>query len=150
MNRFKRYLSKEIGIEFKACLYFLCFLFFYWCYRLLQGSVEANIVVMAEMIFSTYIMGYIQVFLLRNFDEAEELTGFGIVASTACAGLYTGLSYVTGWFDRNMLATALFFIYLLLCYICVFLVYKLKRDIDTMQLNMELEEFKKTKGEADE
>ena len=69
----ERYLTKEIGIEFKACLYFFAILFFYCMYRILTGSLDASIIHMAEMIFACYIIGYIQVYLLWNFDEAEAL-----------------------------------------------------------------------------
>ena len=94
MSRFKQYLASEIGIEFKACLYFFAILFFYSMYRILQGSFFANIIVMAEMIFSTYIMGYIQVYLLGNFDEAEQLTWREILASVFCSAVYTGVSFL--------------------------------------------------------
>ena len=67
MSLLERYLAVEIGIEFKACLYFFCILFFYSMYRLLCGSMEASILHMGEMIFLTYGMGYIQKYILDNF-----------------------------------------------------------------------------------
>lgn len=143
MNRFKRYLSEEIGIEFKACLYFFAILFFYSVYQLIQGSFYASIAVMAEMIFATYFMGYIQVYLLGNFDEAER---FGIREGAAmlfCSFVYVALSFLLRWFDRNIPVTVLYFFWMLLCYVCAFLVYKIKRDIDTAMLNRELDEFKR-------
>lgn len=69
----EHYLTKEIGIEFKACLYFFCILFFYSVYRVVGGSLEASIIHMSEMILLTYAMGYVQVYLLSNFDEGEHL-----------------------------------------------------------------------------
>ena len=69
----ERYLTKEIGIEFKACLYFYALLFFYCVYRVCVGSTVAEILHMAEMIFLTYIVGYLQVYLLWNFDESDHL-----------------------------------------------------------------------------
>ena len=149
MSRFKRYLASEIGIEFKACLYFFAILFFYSMYRILQGSFFANIIVMAEMIFSTYIMGYIQVYLLGNFDEAEQLTWREILASVFCSIVYSGISFLGKWYDRNITVTVLFFCYILFCYICVFFVYKVKRDVDTAVLNQELENFKKKSNRSD-
>ena len=143
MSRFKQYLGSEIGIEFKACLYFFAILFFYSMYRILQGSFFANIIVMAEMIFSTYIIGYIQVYLLGNFDEAEQMGWKEILGSFFCSILYTIVSIVGNWYDRNVTTTILFFCYILFCYICVFLVYKVKRDVDTAMLNQELENFKR-------
>ena len=149
MSRFKQYLASEIGIEFKACLYFFAILFFYSMYRILQGSFFANIIVMAEMIFSTYIMGYIQVYLLGNFDEAEQLTWREILASVFCSIVYSGISFLGKWYDRNITITVLFFCYILFCYICVFFVYKVKRDVDTAVLNHELENFKKKSNRSD-
>ena len=64
----ERYLTKEIGIEFKACLYIYALLFFYCVYRLSCGRSDASIWHMAEMIFSTYVMGYLQVYVLWHFD----------------------------------------------------------------------------------
>lgn len=145
MNSLKKYLSSEIGIEFKAGLYFFTILFFYCLYRIGQGSFQADIIIMAEMIFGAYVMGYIQVFLLGNFDEGES---FGIregLSSLLCSALYTVTSFILNWYDRNIMATAAFFFYMLFCYVCMFLVYKIKRDIDTELLNQELEEFKKRK-----
>ena len=149
MSRFKQYLASEIGIEFKACLYFFAILFFYSMYRILQGSFFANIIVMAEMIFSTYIMGYIQVYLLGNFDEAEQLTWREILASVFCSIVYSSISFFGKWYDRNITVTVLFFCYILFCYICVFFVYKVKRDVDTAVLNQELENFKKKSNRSD-
>ncbi len=145
MNRFKKYLYHEIGIEFKACLYFFVILFFYSVYRLIQGSFYASIAVMAEMIAATYFMGYTQVYLLGNFDEAEQFGEKEAMATLLCSFLYTALSFFLRWFDRNVRVTVLFFFWMLLCYICAFLVYKIKRDIDTAMLNRELEAFKQTK-----
>lgn len=146
MSRFKKYLSREIGIEFKAGLYFFAILFFYSLYRIWQGSFFANIIIMAEMISATYVMGYLQVFFLGNFDEAEQFERKVGLASLFCSVLYMVTSYILNWFDRNMTVTVLFFFYIFFCYVCMYLVYKIKRDIDTEMLNQELEHFKKRKG----
>ena len=71
ISLWEAYLTREIGIEFKACLYFFAILFFYCVYRLINGSREAGILEMAEMIVTCYIIGYIQVYVFGNFDEAE-------------------------------------------------------------------------------
>lgn len=143
MNGLKRYLSLEIGIEFKACLYFFCILFFYAMYKILGGSLEADIIVMAEMICSTYFMGYIQYFLFDNFDEGKH---FGIkegILAVICSGIYTMISFLLRWYDRDIKVTVIFFIYILFAFVCAAFVYRIKRDIDTMQLNQDLEQFKK-------
>lgn len=145
MKRFKRYLSAEIKIEFKACLYFFAILFFYAVYQLVRGRFYTGIAQMAEMILATYAMGYVQVFLLGNFEEAEHVGKRELGSAFLCMTVYTALSWLLGWYDRNAAATALFFLWLSACYGSIMLVYRIKRDIDTENLNMELEAFKNRK-----
>lgn len=139
----QRYLTKEIGIEFKACLYFFCILFFYSLYRILTGRLDASIIHMAEIIFLTYFMGYVQVFLLSNFDESESLRGKEIFYVILCSFIYTLISYLGKWFDRNMAVSVGFFFYMMFAYFCAFLIYKFKRDIDEKILNEDLKAFQK-------
>ena len=56
LTKLERYLLEEIGVEFKACIYFFCYLFYYSMYKLLGGNTSASIIHMAEMIFLTYGM----------------------------------------------------------------------------------------------
>ena len=149
VEKLKKFLSLEIGIEIKACLYFSIIMFFYFCYRILTGSLEASIPLMVEIVLTAYAMSYLQVYLLQNFDEAERFGSGVIVRSLFCTTLYTAVSYLLGWFDRNLTAAFAFFLYMMLTYVCVFLIYKLKRDIDTAQLNRELEQFKSRKEESE-
>ena len=135
------YLTKEIGIEFKSCLYFFAFLFFYCVYRMLNGIFDASILHMTEQIFTCYIIGYIQVYLFNNFDEADSLKGKEFAGMAICTFLYCAVSDVGKWFDRSILVTLLFAAYVLLTYLCVFLIYKSKRQIDDKILNEELRLF---------
>ena len=123
----ERYLTKEIGIEFKACLYFFALLFFYCVYRLCTGFKVAEIWHMAEMIFLTYIVGYIQVFLLWNFDESDELGKKEILGISICTMIYTAVSYFGNWFDKNIYVTAGFAGYVIFLYVCVYFVYTCRR-----------------------
>lgn len=145
----ERYLTKEIGIEFKACLYFFALLFFYCVYRLCMGFKVAEILHMAEMIFLTYIVGYIQVFLLWNFDESDELGKKEIVGISICTLIYTAVSYFGNWFDKNIDVTVGFAGYVIFLYVCVYFVYKCRRKIDDKILNYDLELFK-TRSEKEE
>lgn len=145
MNWLKRYLYSEIGIEFKACLYFGIILFFYFLYCIIGGSFYASIIIMTEMVFTTYMMGYIQVYLLGNFDEAERVGIKEGIFSVGCSVLYTAISFLGKWYDRDIRVSIYFFFYMLLCYGCVFLCYKVKRDADTVKLNKELNDFKSRK-----
>ena len=45
--------------------------------------------------------------------------------------IYALLSYVFSWFDKNIAVSAGFILYLLILYVCVFLVYRTKRRITT-------------------
>ncbi|WP_026662336.1 DUF3021 family protein [Butyrivibrio proteoclasticus] len=135
------YLTKEISIEFKACLYFFAFLFYYCMYRVIGGVYDASILHMTELILACYIIGYIQVYLLWNFDEADKLGGKEILGIALCTAVYTAISWLFNWFDKNIIATALFAAYILLVYFCVYLVYKYKRIIDDKKLNEDLKLF---------
>ncbi len=149
MNRLKRYLSLEIEVEFKACLYFFCILFFYVMYRILGGSFKADIIVMAQMICTTYAMGYIQYFVFDNFDEGRH---FGIkegMFAVICSGIYTAVSYLFRWYDRNIKVTVLFSIYIFFAIVCAAVVYRIKREADTIRLNRELENFKKNRKDRE-
>lgn len=141
ISAWERYLTKEIGIEFKACLYFFAILFFYCMYQVICGVYEADILHMAEMIFMTYAMGYLQVYLLSDFDEGEVLGGKEIGYLMFCSLLYGGVSWLGGWFDRNLWVCVGFFFYIAFTYVCAFLVYKAKRRIDEKLLNEDLRTF---------
>lgn len=143
----EKYLTKEIGIEFKACLYFYCILFFYCMYKIYIGSMEANIIHMAQMIFLTYCMGYLQVFVLFDFDESDCVGGKEVCCMILCSFLYASASYFGKWFDGRFVLSLGFFAYMLFAYGCAFWVYKLKRDIDGKILNEELKAFQERNGE---
>ncbi len=142
-EKLKTYLSVEILIEYKACLYFGCILAYACFYFLCRGIYSVNIFHMLEMIFAAYFVSYLQVYVLHNLDEAERYDLEYAAGMLLCAGVYTGLSYLLGWFERNAAATGLFAVYMLLVYFCITLINKLKRKIDTENLNRTLEEFKK-------
>lgn len=142
----ERYIEKEIKIEFKACLYFFCILFFYSMYRLLCGIYDASILHMAEMIFLTYAMGYVQVYLLSNFDECETIRRKELSYMVLCTVIYTGLSFLFRWFDRNPAVSIGFACYILIVYFCAFLIYKAKRRIDEKILNDDLKAFQERNG----
>lgn len=142
ISLWERYLTKEIGIEFKACLYFFAILFFYCMYRLFNGQTEAGILHMGEMILACYLIGYLQVYVLWDFDEADRIGVREVTGMSLCTLIYSGLSYLLNWFDRNIFVTLGFAAYLIVTYICVILIYMTKRRIDDKKLNDELALFK--------
>ncbi len=135
------YLTKEIGIEFKACLYFFAILFFYCMVRILQGSFQADILHMTVMIFTCYIIGYIQVYVFANFDEAEKLGKREICGLICCAAFYCLVAHFGNWFDKDLKILLIFLVYLLITYFCVILIYRSKRRIDDKKLNEDLRLF---------
>ena len=148
LTLWERYLTKEIGIEFKACLYFFAILFFYCVYRLVMGKVDASMLHMAEMIFATYIIGYLQVYLFWNFDEADSLNGREWLGMGVCTLIYCTLSYLLNWFDKKIWLTVGFGVYVVVMYICVFFIYKSKRHIDDKKLNEDLRLFQSGHGKV--
>ena len=100
------------------------------------------------MFCTAYVIVYIQYYLLGNPDEAERLGLSRMLGILCCVLLYTVMSYFWNWFDRNLFVTALFLVYMISIYLCVFLINKIKRVIDTNRLNHLLTEFKK--GEVHE
>lgn len=142
LSKFEQYLVTEIGIEFKATLYFFCILFFESMYYLYKGANSIPIPIIIEMILACYFMGYVQVYLFNNFDEADRLGLRELFGIILCTGLYTAVSYAFGWFDRNLLVTLLFAAYIVLSYACIFLVYLIRRRLESKMLNEMLQDYK--------
>lgn len=121
----------------------MCILAFYAIYRLLYGSLEASILHMVEMLCLAYVMGYVQLYLLNNFDEGEQLRGREILYLLLCASIYTVASYWGGWFERSMIVSVVFEFYMIFAYFFAFLIYKIKRSVDEKLLNADLRHFRK-------
>lgn len=142
-QKLKRYLSTEIGIEYKSCMYFFAMLFYDSMYLITQKIYAVSLLHMAEMILAAYGMGYLQVLLLGNFDEAERFGKREAVYTLLCVGLYTGISFLCGWFDRQPVVTGIFGLYCVVMYLSAYLVNKVKRHIDTEQLNVMLQAYQR-------
>lgn len=103
------------------------------------------------MIGLTYAMGYVQMYLLSNFDEGYHVGKRGLLYAVLCSLFYTGISFLCKWFDQSRAVSVGFFFYMLLIYGCAFLVYRSKREIDERLLNDELRAFQERgKGEEHE
>ena len=92
--------------------------------------------------FLTYAVGYLQVYVLWNFDESDEISKKELLGIIICTIIYTAVSYIGKWFDRNSYVTLGFTAYIVFVYICVYLVYKCRRRIDDKILNSDLKLFK--------
>ncbi|WP_251389666.1 DUF3021 domain-containing protein [Mediterraneibacter agrestimuris] len=145
-NRWSQFLSREIAIEYKASIYSICVTFYYYIYQIIQHSLKANILYLMEIVFVCYLMGYVQVYLLQNFDEADSLGKKEVVKIIICSTLYTAISQILQWFDSCWINTVVFWGYIFSCYTCIFLINKLKRKIDTKRLNFLLDNYKKQGG----
>lgn len=141
LTKWYRFLGKEIGIEYKACLYFFAILFYVGCYRFLCGEYSVSLLHLAEVIMTTYIMGYLYVYVLDCMDEAPAYTPKIIMEMVVCSIAYAVLSYVFSWMDHSVTANVLFAFYMMLGHVCMLLVNRIKRDVDTMELNDMLKEF---------
>ncbi len=148
MSKWKKFISLEIAIEIKACLYFGMILFFYFVFRVWRGSFTADIIQMTEMVLTAYVMNYLQVYVMHNFDEAEQFGVSVIIQCIVCSSLYAMASFFFGWYERIKAVSAGFFLYMLLSYLCTFFIFKIRRDLDTSRLNQELEDFKNRKKEV--
>lgn len=145
-EKFMHYLGAEIWIEYKACLYSYCIMVFYCGFLLFRRIYQARILILSEMVIAAYFMGYMQVYLLKNFDESDRLGKHEIFSTLLCSFLYTLISYILSWFGRSLPATGLFFLFMLFSFGCVYLVNKIRRAYDTRNLNRMLAEFKKGEG----
>lgn len=148
LSLWERYLSREIGIEFKACLYFFCVLFYYGVYRLCTGRNTAELLHMAEMILLCYAAGYLQVYALWNFDEAEKLGKKETAGLVICVLIYTAGSWLFNWLDRSAAATAGFAAWTGVMFLSAFLVYRYRRILDDKKLNEDLKIFQARGGKS--
>lgn len=139
---FKNYLSREISIDYKACAYFFCLFLFYCTYLLLQGTYVASILYLGEMFICTYIVSYLQVYLFWNFDEADRIGIKEAVGMLISALLYTLVSYLCGWFEKSLMASVYFMVYLVFIFLSLYVTNLIKRRIDTKELNQMLKGFK--------
>jgi membrane protein implicated in regulation of membrane protease activity len=147
LSKLEKYIATEIGIELKSCLYFYCIMLFLCIFLMLQGRFYVSIITMIEIIVTIYIICNIQVYLFHNFDEADRLELMELIGILVCTGMYTVISYLLGWFERNLTVTISFALFMIFSYVCVYFVYKIKRTIETKQLNNLLSDYKKRKGE---
>lgn len=146
-SKWKDFLSKEIAIDYKTCIYALCVLIFDTGFQLWHHQYYISILFLLEMITCAYIVTYVQVYLFNDFDEAKRFYLKEWVELLVCIILYDLLAYLLGWFGRGNVAWVLIFfsVYLLICYFSIYIANKIKRKIDTNRLNQLLEDYKKKK-----
>jgi len=137
----EKYVTRKIGVEIACCLMFFLALCFYCGYRLIYGELNAEILHMFEMVMLAYILGWIQSLIGSDFDEADRLGIKDWAVVIAGAGIYAAASWIFGWFGRDIWAVVLFGVYMVIAYLCSYLVYAMKRAIDAKLLNVDLKQF---------
>lgn len=139
------YLTKKIGAEIKCCLAFFLILCFYCAYRWIMGFTEAGIIHMLEMVWLAYVLQWIQILLHSDFDEVDTL-GFKEWSLILIGSFsYSFVGYLGNWFDKSVVVSIGFWFYMVCCYLCTFLIYKIKRVIDAKHLNKDLKLFQERK-----
>lgn len=136
------WLTRKIGVELRCCLSFFLILFYYSVFRLLCGVTEASILHMAEMMLLAYLVGWVQSLLRADFDEID---GFGVKETAVLIigpAVYALGGWLWGWFGGNVVATVLYFVYMIGCGLSTYLLCRIKRSIDAKLLNEDLKAFK--------
>ena len=139
----EEYLTRKIGVEIKCCLMFFMLLCFYAGYRLIGGFQEASILYMIEMVILAYILGWIQMLIGSDFDEVDRLNMKDWVVVASGSAAYSLASFVFGCFERDFAVTFIFAVYMVIAYLGIFLIHKMKRVIDAKLLNNDLQRFQK-------
>lgn len=145
---FERYLTRKIGVEIKCCLMFFMILCFYGGYRLIAGEADASIIHMLEMVILAYLLGWIQALIGSDFDEVDKLKAKDWAVVLIGSSVYTAVSFILGWFEKNLIVTAVFAGYMIVTYLCIFLIYTMKRAIDAKLLNDDLKHFQQRNKEV--
>ena len=138
----QQYFTQKIGAEIKCCLTFFYMVCFYWVYKWANGFTEASIVQMAAMLWTGYIMEWIQQLIGCDFFETDSLGKKELAVIFIGSSVYSLLGHLLKWFDGNIAVDLGFFGYMALAYFCTFAVCKVKRIIDGKALNSDLRKFK--------
>lgn len=149
LSYIEQYLTKKIGTEIKCCLTFFLILCFYCLYRWVGGLTEAGIIHMLEMILLAYVLQWIQVLIHADFDEVDRLGLKEWMVILLGSLIYAFVGHIGKWFDNSIAVSIAFWFYMVIAYLCTFLIYKIKRVIDAKLLNMDLKHFKERLRESE-
>lgn len=141
-NKWEKFLSRGISIEYKAGIYSLCHLFYCACYLIWQQTFSISLLQIAQITLFSYIICNLQVYVFKNFDEWDKLTAIWWLYASVCTLIYLVVAWLFNWFDGHFLIWLGFGIWQLFCYVCVYLINNIKRRIDSKHLNQLLEHYK--------
>ena len=145
-TKWEEVLSQEIAIKYKAGIYSLCHLLYFALYLLSQQKNQIGLLQLAEIVLLAWLVNHLQVYLGDNFDEADQISGKWWFSAIICSILYLLAATLLNWFEGDKLATLGFGFFQLFCYLGVYINNKIKRQIDSRQLNQQLQDFKKRRG----
>ena len=110
----KKALVNEIKIDFRACVYFFCVVFFYCAAKACQGVFRVDIITLVQIVLTNYVICYLQTYLFSDFDESDRFGASEISGILTCAFCYTASSLLFGWFGGSEPVTALFALYMVI------------------------------------
>ena len=145
-TKWEEVLSQEIAIKYKSGIYSLCHLLYCALYLLSQQRDQIGLFQLAEIVLLAWFINHLQVYFLDNFDEADQISGKWWLSAILCSILYMLVAGHLSWFGGDKLATIGFSFFQLFCYLGVYINNKIKRQIDSKQLNKQLQDFKQRRG----
>ena len=107
-----------------------------------KAEIKEKVEKMLEMVMLAYILGWIQMLIGSDFDEVDRLNikdWFVVIGGSA---IYSLVSFAFSWFERNIVITLIFAVYMVIAYLGIFLIHTMKRAIDAKLLNNDLQKFK--------
>ena len=96
---------------------------------------------MLEMVLLAYVLEWIQVLLHSDFDEVDRLGLKEWLVILIGSLVYAVAGHFGSWFDKSISVCAGFWLYMVVAYLCTFLIYAIKRAIDAKLLNNDLKHF---------
>ena len=145
-TKWEEVLSQEIAIKYKSGIYSLCHLLYCALYLISQQRDQIGLFQLAEIVLLAWFINHLLVYFLDNFDEADRIRGKWWFSAILCSSLYMIAAGLLKWLGRDKLATIGFGFFQLFCYIGVYINNKIKRQIDSKQLNKQLQDFKQRRG----
>ncbi len=143
------YLTKKISTEIKSCLMLFLMLCFCGVYEWVCGNRAIGIIPMLVMVVVAYILIWVQVMLHADFDEVDRLGIKEWLVILGSSAIYAVVARLGNWFDGKTLVEIGFFVYMIVAYLCTYLIYYMKRVIDAKMLNGDLKRFQQRTKEND-
>jgi hypothetical protein len=147
MRKIIKWCSWEMKNEFMASGYFAAMLFMYCIIQWIYGEKQVDIVILIEMFAVNYVLSTLHKIFLD--DEKDYSTNDFVIRATILSVVSLGAiiiaSKIWGWFDGMPLWVGLStYLILVISYIMVWILFKLRKKYDTEELNEQLSNYKKS------